>query len=125
MTSKRKKRGNNEATIMKRSDGRWHSRLTVADGKRKHIYGKTRHEVARRMVELQQSLETGLPLPDERQTVGQYLHTWIAVAKSQVRGSTWRRYSDFVRVHLIPGLDRVPLARLTAQQVQVFYARKL
>ncbi len=125
MADKRNKRGNHEGTIMKRSDGRWHGRLTVADGKRKHIYGKTRQEVARRMVELQHALESGLSLPDERQTVGQYLHTWIAVAKSQVRGSTWRRYSDFVRVHLIPGLGKVPLARLTAQQVQVFYARKL
>jgi integrase len=125
MMGKRNKRGNNEGTIMKRSDGRWHGRLTVADGKRKHIYGKTGQEVARRMVELQHALEMGLSLPDERQTVGQYLHTWIEVAKSQVRGSTWRRYNDFVRVHLIPGLGKGPLARLTVQQVQVFYARKL
>src|SRR4029077_4987882 len=110
MTDKRNKHGNREETIMKRSDGRWHGRLTVADGKRKHIYGKTRQEVARRMVELQHALWSGLSLPDGRQTVGQYLQTWIAVAKSQVRGSTWRRYSDFVRVHLIPGLGRVPLA---------------
>jgi integrase len=119
------KRGNHEGTIMKRSDGRWHGRLTISDGRRKHIYGKTRQEVARRMIEMQHEIESGLPILDERQTVGQFLETWIEVAKSQIRGSSWRRYGDYVRVHLVPGLGRVPLAKLTAQQIQLFYARKL
>jgi integrase len=122
---RRGKRGNHEGTIMKRPDGRWHGRITVADGKRKHIYGKTRQEVARRMVEVQHEMESGLPVLDERQTAGQYLETWIEMTKSQIRGSSWRRYNDYVRVHLIPGLGRVPLAKLTAQHVQLFYARKL
>jgi hypothetical protein len=62
MVGKQGKRGNHEGTIMKRSDGRWHGRLTISDGKRKHIYGKTRQEVARRMVELQHEIESGLPV---------------------------------------------------------------
>ena len=111
--AKRGRRGNQEGTIMKRADGRWHGRLTVVDGKRKHIYGKTRQEVARRMVELQHELDIGLPILDERQTVGQFLESWIEVARSQVRGSSWRRYGDYVRVHLVPGLGRIPLAKLT------------
>jgi integrase len=110
---------------MKRADGRWHGRLTISDGKRKHIYGKTRQEVARRMVEIQHEIDSGLPILDERQTVGQFLDTWIEVAKLQIRGSSWRRYSDYVRVHLVPGLGRIPLAKLTAQHIQLFYARKL
>ena len=119
------KRGNHEGTIMKRADGRWHGRLIVTDGKRKHIYGKTRQEVARRMVEIQHEIDSGLPILDERQTVGQFLEIWIEVAKSQIRGSSWRRYGDYVRVHLVPGLGRIPLAKLTAQHIQLFYARKL
>src|SRR5262245_44269776 len=123
---KKKKRGNNEGSIIKRSsDGRWLARITLDSGKRKHIYGKTRQEVSRRMVEVQQEIEEGLPVLDERQTVGQYLETWIDVAKSQVRGSSWRRYSDYVRVHLVPGLGKIPLAKLTAQHIQLFYAHKL
>jgi integrase len=121
----KKKRGNNEGSIIKRRDGRWMARVTLEHGKRKHIYGKTRQEVSRRMVETQQEIEQGLPILDERQTVGQYLETWVEVAKSQIRGSSWRRYSDFVRVHLVPGLGKIPLAKLTPQQVQLFYARKL
>jgi integrase len=125
MPGKQGKRGNNEGTIMKRSDGRWHGRLTVAGGKRKHLYGRTRQEVARRMIEVRHDLESGLPILDERQTVAQFLQTWIEIAKSQIRGSSWRRYSDYVRVHLVPGLGKIPLAKLNAQHVQLFYARKL
>ena len=66
-----------------------------------------------------------MPIPGERQTVGQYLEGWIETTQGQIRPSSWRRYGDYVRVHLIPGLGGMPLAKLSAQQVQLFYARKL
>jgi len=40
------KRGNNEGSIVKRSDGRWMARLTLPDGTRKTINAKTRQEAA-------------------------------------------------------------------------------
>ncbi len=57
--------------------------------------------------------------------MGTYLETWIETVRGQIRPSSWRRYSDYVRVHLVPGLGKIPLARLTAQQVQVFYANRM
>lgn len=120
-----KRRGNNEGCIAKRPDGRWHAYITLEGDKRKYFYGKTRSEVAGRLKEAQRQLDTGLQFLDERQTVEQYLDGWIETAKLQIRASTWRRYSDFVRVHLVPGLGRIPLAKLTAQHVQLFYTRKL
>jgi integrase len=119
------KRGNGEGTITKRADGRWEARLSLPDGKRKCIYGKTRQEVARRMAEALRSVESGLPLADERQTVAQYLESWLEVAKHQVEPGTFRRYKNFVRIHIIPVLGRVVLSRLTAQQVQSLYAKAL
>ena len=44
-----RKRGNGEGSITKRKDGRWMARYTVytaAGPKRRHIYGRTRQEVA-------------------------------------------------------------------------------
>jgi integrase len=73
----------------------------------------------------QHDVSSGLPRLDERQTVAQYPESWIVTVKLQIRASTWRRYSDFVRVHLVPGLGRIPLAKLSPQYVQLFYARKL
>jgi len=119
------RRGNNEGTINKRSDGRWQAIMSLQGGKRKYFYGKTRQEVARRLREAQHEVGSGLPMLDERQTVQQYLETWIETVKPQVRPSSWRRYGDYVRVHLVPGLGKIALTKLTPQLVQLLYSRKL
>ena len=119
------RRGNNEGTINKRSDGRWQAIVSTEEGKRKYFYGKTRQEAAKRLSEALHDLDSGLPLLDERQTVQQYLEAWLESVKPQIRGSSWRRYSDYVRVHLVPGLGRIALAKLTPQHIQVLYSRKL
>jgi integrase len=119
-----RRRGNNEGTISKRADGRWEARLTFGDGKRKCFYGKTRQEVARRLAEAQHEIEQGMPLPDERQTVQQYLETWIETVKLQIRPGTWRRYHDFVSLHLIPALGKTALVKLSPQQIQLLYTKK-
>lgn len=120
-----KRRGNREGTITRRADGRWEARITLEDGKRKCFYGRTRQEVAARLFQAQHDIDKGLPVLDERQTLEQYLSTWIETVKEQIRGSSWRRYHDYVAVHLSPGLGKTSLAKLTPQQVQLFYARKL
>lgn len=120
-----KRRGNREGTITRRADGRWEARITLEDGKRKCFYGKTRQEVAARLLQAQHDVDKGLPVLDERQTLEQYLATWTEAVKAQIRGSSWRRYRDYVHIHLIPGLGRISLAKLTPQQVQLLYARKL
>jgi integrase len=62
---------------------------------------------------------------DDRQTVGQYLAAWIETVKPQIRNSSWHRYGDYVRVHLMPDLRRIALTHLSPQHIQLFYARKL
>lgn len=119
------RRGNNEGTINKRSDGRWQAIVSTEEGKRKYFYGKTRQEAAKRLSEALHDLDSGLPMLDERQTVQQYLEAWLESVKPQIRGSSWRRYGDYVRVHLVPGLGRIALAKLTPQHIQLFYSRKL
>lgn len=69
------RRGHNEGSIYKRSDGRWVASLSVGDGsgKRREFYGKTRQEVVRRLAAAKRDLDAGIPLGDESQTVGKYL----------------------------------------------------
>jgi len=43
------KRGNNEGSISKRSDGRWMARVTLPSGERRALYGKTRQEASRKL----------------------------------------------------------------------------
>jgi integrase len=60
-----------------------------------------------------------------RQTLEEYLATWLASIKHKVKPASFIRYEQVVRLHLIPGLGTIALAKLTAQQVQAFYAKRL
>jgi len=121
-----KKHGNGEGTIVQRGDERWVAALSLDDGKRKWLYGKTRAEVARKLAEVRRDRDKGLPIAhDERQTLATYLTSWLAMVRPTVRESTWINYEHYVRLHLVPTLGKVVLARLTPQQVQRLYADKL
>lgn len=120
-----KKRGNSEGSIVKRPDGRWEARLTLPDGRRKSFYAKTRQEAARRLAEAVRDRDRGLPIAGERQTVAQFLATWLDIIKPTIGVSTWKRYEEIVRLHLAPKLGMHSLAKLTPQHVQALYASKL
>jgi len=117
------KRGNSEGSIYKRQDGRWAASVDLgqADGRRRrrHFYAATRQEVARKLQAAQRALADGLPLADQRQTVGGFLEIWLrdSVAR-KVRPRTLQRYQEIVRLHLAPRLGRIPLAKLTPAHVE-------
>src|SRR5690242_11002376 len=99
------RRGNNEGTISKREDGRWMARISLGDGKRKAVYGKTRADVARQLAELIRDRDKGLPIVTEQQTLAQYLQSWLEVKRPpRLAQSTWISYRDFVQVHITPTL---------------------
>jgi integrase len=121
----RGKRGNNEGSITKRADGLWEARITLEGGKRKSFYAKTRKEAARKLAELIRDRDKGLPIVTDRQTVEQYFTSWLEVMRAKIRPRTWKRYEQYVRVHLLPTLGSVVLAKLSAQHLQSLYAAKL
>jgi integrase len=71
-----KKRGNGEASITKRKDGRWVARYTVHTAKapeRRHIYGRTRQEVAAKLAKAMTDRDGGIELDPSSVTVHEYL----------------------------------------------------
>jgi integrase len=108
----------------RKSDGRWEGRITF-DGKPFSVYGETRQEAQGKLELAKRQREQGIPRLDERQTVEQYLRSWLANYEATVRYDTWRRASQYVELHIIPVIGRVRLARLTAQQVQALYADRM
>ena len=95
------------------------ARLTLPDGRRKAFYARTRQEAAQKLVRAQKAISDGLSLAGERQTTGNFLSTWLRDhAGPRVRPMTFRRYQEIVRLHIIPELGRVPLSRLTPQNVE-------
>jgi integrase len=119
------RRGNGEGTILRRSDGRWAAAIILDDYSRKWIYGKTRRDVADRLTKIQRDIAEGRPVINERLTVAEYMNRWLyEVAKQRTRPMTWRGYEHLVRLHILPTIGRVRLAKLSPQHVHSLITRK-
>ncbi|WP_432486898.1 tyrosine-type recombinase/integrase [Kineococcus sp. SYSU DK018] len=122
------KRANGEGTIYQRKDGRWEGSCYVllpSGGRaRRSVYGRTRAEVREKLTALQRESDRGVPVEASGTlTVGAYLETWLRdVAAPKVRPATYRGYEMYVRRHLVPGLGRKRLSRLSPADVRAFLA---
>lgn len=119
------KRANGEGTIYKRGDGRWCASVTLDGGRRKSFYGERREDVARKLSTALKAHQDGLPLPAERQTVAQYLASWLESVRPSLRFRTYQKYEELVRLHALPVLGRIALARLGPQHLQRLYTDRL
>ncbi|MGO8946540.1 MAG: site-specific integrase, partial [Ktedonobacterales bacterium] len=82
-------------------------------GKRKFIYGKTKQEAQRKMNVALRDLQAGLPIVSDKQTLEQFLVSWLEMIKPTMEESTWKRHCQYCESHIIPKLGRVKLASLT------------
>jgi integrase len=120
------KRKNGEGTVYQRaSDGRWAGGITT-DGKRKWFHGATAEEVVTKLTEAREQQRKHIPFTDERLTVGHWLETWLRnVRPPATSPKTWITYEGFVRLHLLPKLGHIRLARLLPQDVRDFLSERL
>jgi len=125
----KKKRGQNEGSIYQRADGKWVGVISAGyrNGKRlrRYLYGPTKDAVHRQVVESLRNQHLGLNVAPQKQNMEHYLTHWLEdVARPRVRVTTYRSYEQIIRNHLIPGLGKIPLAKLTPQQVQALLHQK-
>jgi len=125
-----RKRGQNEGSIFKRSDGRWAASIDLGwrNGKRhrKCFYAVTRAEVQQQLTAALRANQLGLLVAPERQTVRQFFDRWLVEsAKPTLRPLTFQRYGQLLRIHILPALGRIPLAKLGPHHVQQFMNDKL
>lgn len=124
------RRGSNEGTIGLRQDGRWQARVSIrdVDGRRvrRAFYGRTRAEVQEKLTTALRAVQQGMPIQrDERQRLGEYLEAWLGNVRPTIRPSTFVSYAGHCRLHIVPTLGRVPLAKLTPQHVRGLLTAKL
>ena len=120
------RRANGEGSLYRRQNGTWSAIASLPDGTRKHVYGRTRDEVRRKLADILHALEHGTYTDARGRTLGDYLDQWLAeVAKPRVREWTYSGYEVHIRRHIKPTLGRIPLDRLTPQHVQALLNKKL
>jgi integrase len=125
-----KKRGRNEGSIFKRSDGHWEAGLSLGyeSGRRKQksFYGETRAEVAEALNKAIRDKAQGLPVAVERQTLRQFLAEWLEQSvRSRVRPRTFESWRLIVNRHIAPTLGSVSLQKLSPQHIRALLNRKL
>lgn len=124
------KRGQNEGSIYQGKDGRWVACLNMGyqggKRKRKYIYGKTRREASEKLTEALRNRQLGLPVANDKITLGQFLERWLADSvKPSVRPRTYISYSQLVARHITPDLGKIKLAKLSPQDIQELMNSKL
>jgi integrase len=124
------RRGQNEGSIFEERPGKWRASISVGrkNGRRirKTFTATTRREVQKKLTKALRDQQLGINVAPERQTVGQFLRAWLEdVAKQNVRPATQASNSWIIAKHLIPGLGRIPITRLSPQQLQSFLNDRL
>lgn len=123
------KRGNGEGSISRRKNGGWMAQYyvyTVGGRKRRTVYGKTRKEVAKKLTGALSDREGGLVFDAEGLRLEEYLNRWLEDSvKDTVRNTTYERYEQICRTHIVPLLGGVKLKALSPTHVRGLYKEKL
>ena len=85
------------------------------------ITGKTQKEVAQKLKAATTAIDNGTYTAPSKQTLGQWLDTWIATYCGGVKPRTLEIYKTDIRVHIKPALGAIRPEALNTQTIQSFY----
>jgi integrase len=115
--------------IRKRAKGTW--TLTVdlgldpITGKRRQTFRTvkgTKKQAEAVLAEMVHAVETGLDFDSSHITVRDYLERWLEVTRKRVKDRTFVRYSEILRLHVIPIVGSLELAKLKPLHLERVYA---
>lgn len=119
---------NGESSIHEDSGARWHGYVSMGlkdDGTpdRRHVTGKTRSVVARKVRQLEKARDSGSnPQAGKSPTLGEWLDHWLPnIAARRVRPRTLSSYQATVDLHIKPGVGHHRLDRLQPERLERFY----
>jgi len=88
--------------------------------------GTRRGDAEKILAELVKRSHRGETVVCEKLTLGEYLtERWLPVQEARLRKSTYDSYQRNIDLHVIPALGKRPLDKLTADDIDVFYAALL
>ena len=119
--------------LKQRAKGSWTIVLELdrdpTTGKRKQQWVTvrgTKRDAEKKLAELQHQMDTGGYLKPSKITVGDFLIQWLSDhVWSRLELRTAEGYDHMIRRHLVPALGAIPLAQLSGQHLQSYYADKL
>ncbi|WP_322756721.1 tyrosine-type recombinase/integrase [Frankia sp. Cas3] len=124
------RRGNNEGSAYRYRNG-WAGQVSMPDGTRKTVYGKTKESVFDEIRTVRRAIDDGVPVVSTRMTVGEYLDQWVTVVlpsrvvAGTLAESSAESYELLTRLHIIPVLGRHELRKLSTAHVRQWMTAKL
>lgn len=121
-----------KGSIRQQGKQSWEVRIYIGrreDGRklyRSHTVHGNKKDAQRELAKLLHEFNTGAYVEPSRMTVKEYLERWLQdYARSSVAPKTFERYAEIVRLHLIPALGAIPLAKLQPLHIQGCYSDAL
>jgi integrase len=100
----------------------WVAEVRTGTGKRRVLYAKTKQEAQEKLRRLHNEAAAGIGADAASMTVGQWLTRWLEMVKPTVEPGTYDPYARHVRLHLVPHVGGIKLARFGKVQVRGLYA---
>lgn len=125
-----RKRKGGEGTVRLRGDGRWEGRVVIGYDeknlpKTKSVFGKTKAECIEKLKNLKEKL--GPPKKEKihpGMPFGDWMDFWYQnYSKPKLRATTRSGYEGRIYGHIIPELGKIPLNKLTQNDLQQFYSK--
>lgn len=105
--------------MKKRKDGRYQKMVTLSDGRRKMVYGRTIAETNQAADALRDQDRAGLIVGDTT-TVNEWAKTWITTYKAGLRNNTLQGYRNAYNNHILPHI-----ATMKLQDIRPVHVRQL
>jgi len=116
------KRGKNEGTIYKRSNGTWRAQISL-EGKRLSFSAKTQaecHDWIRRTLDL---VDNGMTFSKSEYTLGDYLKEWMQAKRNSLRPKTVKQYETIIENDLLPTFGKARINQLNLKRFNKYYVR--
>lgn len=123
------KRKYGEGSIFLRKDGRWEGRVVVGykengNPKTKSVTAKTQSECKEKLQSLKEQCGRTTDRLKPDMPFGDWMDFWFQnFSKPKIRETTMECYENRIYNHIIPEIGKIPLCKLTQNDLQQFYAR--
>jgi integrase len=86
---------------------------------------RTRKEAEVQLADMLAKIHGGGMVPTTKLTLAEFLEDWLTkYVAGNVRETSLRSYRDIVRAHLVPGLGRIPVRKVSPLDVHGYYTAK-
>lgn len=120
-----KRRGHHEGSVWYEADqDRWVSQVTVAPGKRKRAYSKTKQDAIRKKNEMLRKANEGMLPTSEDVKIRDFFPEWLEAIKNDIRISSYVKYKKLTK-YILEDLGEYYIQKITPFQIKTFYNKKL